>query len=309
MKRIFDEQTLRREVEAGLISTEIAKKYGCDRTTVMNSCRRFGIIPNSWVPGPRLGRRVFSEADFRKAVSSGKTTGELATLFSCNKSTVQRAYKRFGIAANITPPSRKRTKTFDTRYFRRLSSHNSAYFVGFIAADGGRDRNWGVKISIHPRDVEVLDAMCSELHCSFGPDTVEAGSRVKLGLYDVDLVADLEQYGIVERKTATLPFAKNVPDRLVYSYLRGFIDGDGFVTKRNAGFVTGSEAFYRGFMSWYLDEWGFEPWSSQEGKKFRVVFNKLKDRKFINRLYADDGFRLSRKFEKFQEYWSDDDIV
>lgn len=183
--------------------------------------------------------------------------------------------------------------------------------LGFISADGGRDRNWGIKIALHPKDSLILYEFAKRLHCNFEPRLVENGTRILLGLYDIDMVKDLEKYGIVERKTKTLEFAKNVPDKWLRHYLRGVFDGDGSVGrgKQATKLVTGSTPFYTGFMTWYKKTYGFEPWSKKEDDKYRLSFNHGKDSEFVNWMYKNATIGIDRKRKLFEMYWLSNDMV
>lgn len=235
-------------------------------------------------------------------ILSGLTVHEIAAKHGCTPSGIYRRCQSRGLVKpKRAPHRRKRKHTFNTRFFRRIDSEVKAYMLGFISADGGRDRQWGLKIALHPRDKDILDKFAAHLQCNFRPRLVEGGTRVKLALYDIDLVHDLEQYGIVERKTFSLPFARRIPVKYLRHYLRGVFDGDGSLG-RQARLVAGSKAFYEGFITWYEKKYGQTPWHRQEGNKYRLVFNR-RDAKFIRWMYTDNPIGLDRKQQLFQQNW------
>jgi len=237
-------------------------------------------------------------------IKLGMTTREIAEKYSCLRCTVARHCHRAGIALPAEPPHhRARKHTFNTRFFETIDSESKAYSLGFIAADGGRDRNAGVKIVLNPRDTDILIKIANAMECSNPPYLAEHGTRIRLSFYNVDMIPDLEKYGIVERKTSTLPFAQNVPDEYLRHYLRGMFDGDGSLG-RQARLVTGSEPFYRGFMAWYAQKYGKLPWTKDEGNKYRMVFNQKKDGEFIRWMYDNATIVLDRKNQLFLRNWN-----
>jgi hypothetical protein len=247
-------------------------------------------------------RAIFTKEQLEECIEAGMSTGEIARMYSAAPCTVQRGYKRFQLCnANKQDHPRTRSKNFSTRFFETLDTEEKAYTLGFIAADGGRDRNWGIKISIHPKDRDILAKIAKAMQCDYGYDWVENNTRVKLAMYDVDMVKDLERYGICERKTKTLPFAKNVPDEFLRHYMRGVFDGDGSLG-RQARLVTGSECFFNGFISWYAARYGKEPWTQREGNKYRLVFNR-RDRDFIVWMYSTSSIVLDRKYKLYLNNW------
>jgi hypothetical protein len=248
--------------------------------------------------------QTISRTTFIKLVESGMSLRKIANKYGyADASGLYARCHRLGLTLPPSEPhSRKRTKTFDTRFFHTLDTEVKAYTLGFIAADGGLDRKWGVKISLHPRDAEILRQMAKAMSCSWKPVPVENGSRIKLALYDIDMVADLSKYGIVARKTYTLPFAQNVPDAMLRHYVRGVFDGDGSVGKQ-VRLVTGSKPFFDGFMVWYTERYNKVPWTACEGgTKWRLVFNK-RDAEFVHWMYANNRMCLSRKFDGYMRYW------
>lgn len=292
MQKLLNKEIVRQHTESGLRAVEIAALLGVSSATVIRACDAYGLSR------PVTKTKAVLEANkLLAAVEAGLTTDEIATKHGCDRCTVLRSCARLGIPKPQLPPqNRARQRRFDTRFFQQLDTEAKAYTLGFIAADGGRDRNWGIKISLHPRDVDILEKIAAEMRCDYRPARVESGKRVKLGLYDIDMVSDLERYGIVERKTRTIEFAKNVPAHLVIHYMRGVFDGDGTVGLRAVRMVTGSEAFYAGLMRWFESTYGSVPWSQCEGgTKWRIVFSWVKHRQFIDDMYKDAVISLDRK--------------
>lgn len=191
---------------------------------------------------------------------------------------------------------------FNTRFFKTITTEEQAYTVGFIGADGSRDRDWGIKISLHPRDTDILEKIAAAVGHSRGPRLVENDTRIMLSLYDTTMVKDLERYGIVPRKTSTLPFAPNIPDDMLYHYMRGMMDGDGSIG-RQCRFVTGSKPFFDGLLDWYGKTYNRLPWTRKEGNKWRVVFNRC-DADFINAMYANATISLDRKLALYKLNWT-----
>jgi len=236
----------------------------------------------------------------RSRVSKDKSNMEIAKEAGCDICTVRRAAKRLGVTLNKQRPNRARTHTFDFRYFENVDTEVKAYMVGFIAADGYIGE-WGIRIQLHERDVSILERFASELNYTGRVAKHDGGRLRMLSLYNVDTVRDMAQYGIVRAKTATLPFAKGIPDHLLGHYIRGVMDGDGSIGKQ-ARLVTGSELFYNEFVAWFENTYDDKLWTAKEGNKYRLVFNK-RNREFIHYLYKDSSIHLSRKYDKYKTHW------
>lgn len=278
---------------------EISKVYNCCDGTIYRRLKEFNL------PLPRKrSKRWITKEMLSEQLSKGLTGMEIAKNLHCALSTVDRLCHTYELPMPVIKHTRARSKTFDTRFFKTIDSEEKAYMLGFISADGGRDRNWGIKISLHPKDTEILEKFAKILNCNYGPELVEHGTRIKLALYDIDMVKDLEQYGVVERKTFTLPFAKNVPEHLIPHYFRGMFDGDGSIArvKGQAHFVCGSDAFIEGLLSWAKHKYGYDLWTNRVGRKTYLVIRK-REAKLMHDMYGNAKIYLERKKKLYDKFW------
>ena len=302
-KPVLEKEDLVRLIEEGKTSPEIARLRSCSPATVTVSCHRYGIRL------PRLPdiKHVLERETLLSLIAEGLSTSEIAQHMNCYESTVHRSLKRYGIP--LPEHKYKRPagyRTFNYRFFESIDSEEKAYILGFIAADGGRDKNNGIRISIHPRDVDILQKIIKAIGYDGSERLTEHGKRVTLGLYSVELARDLEELGITRNKTKRLEFAKGVPDHLMIHYMRGIMDGDGHFSKtsRTAGFVTGSSKFAEGFREWYRNKYGQYPYEKcEDGTKWRFVFH-LRDIPYIRDLYKSATIYLNRKIELYKKNWS-----
>jgi len=236
----------------------------------------------------------------RKMIARGLTTKQIAVKLQCHGCTVSRSISRLGLEFPAPRLNRPRTVHFNRRFFRSITSQSKAYTVGFIAADGSVDR-WGVRIQIHNKDKDILEKIATAVGYDGEIHYHDSGRLVMLGLYDIDVVSDLKQYGIVQRKTAILPFAKGIPDKYLFHYLRGVMDGDGSMG-RQARLVTGSRLFYSQFVEWFNNTYDRDVWHRQEDNRFRLVFNQW-HADFIHSLYRDARIYSDRKKDLYTLNW------
>lgn len=126
-------------------------------------------------------------------------------------------------------------------YFTVIDNPIKAYFVGFIAADGCIQQltksTRGLSITLHSRDIEILEKLKSELGCnnpirvwssaqSFDKTVITTFCRLQVTYKSI--VKDLENLGIIERKSLTLcNFIQNIPGNWRKYAVLGYFDGDG----------------------------------------------------------------------------------
>lgn len=124
------------------------------------------------------------------------------------------------------------------------------YILGFTCADGcvyKRTLSWEISNKFIS-DKLLLEKFSKEL----GSYRVveERLKSFRLRINNVRLVKCLGELGIVANKTKILTFP-DVPDEFLRHFIRGFLDGDGWISMRNKrksnevslGFVCGSRAF------------------------------------------------------------------
>ena len=118
-----------------------------------------------------------------------------------------------------------------------LESHNGAWLLGFIAADGYLPITKGAKnrivISLAPQDKDVLEMIASELSFE-GPihqyqSAMEGHEFVSLAFTSQKLREQIEAYGIGNNKTFKLNHLPSLPREYIMDFIRGFFDGDGSV--------------------------------------------------------------------------------
>lgn len=111
-------------------------------------------------------------------------------------------------------------------YFGDITSADQAYVLGLLAADGN-------VASVHPRvslglvakDMRAVEFVRDRLNPA-APLSPAASGMMVLQISSRQMVADLARFGIVPRKSRTLPWPVQL-DELQRPFLLGYFDGDG----------------------------------------------------------------------------------
>lgn len=126
-------------------------------------------------------------------------------------------------------------------YFKTWS-HNMAYILGFITADGCllSNRNT-LAFCLHSQDIEILEFIKSEISPNrpihFKIDKRFNTKFVSLRIDSKEIISDLKNLGLCERKTGKEVYP-DVPTEFKFDYLRGLFDGDGCISIRNNKYKT-----------------------------------------------------------------------
>lgn len=216
-----------------------------------------------------------------------------------------------------------------------------AYFLGVVLSDGQVKSN-GVKIDLKAEDVEVLNYIrdwISPDRPVNGPyyikDNDDENNKLgknpyyRLDLCSVSLAKKIiEKFKILPCKTGSESIDFDIPDEFWPDFLRGFFDGDGFVTYRNkhnkkrnktypnyeAGFVSSSEKLLMQIKDRYGGNKGRKIRLKTETKRrlkngelpkpmFAWEFGRKEAIKLRSILYErEECFAMERKRAKFEKF-------
>lgn len=197
-----------------------------------------------------------------------------------------------------------------------LASHNGAWLLGLIAADGylpiGHGSQNRIVITLAQKDEEVLKMIASELEYTGEIkryDSMEGHPCSSLNFTSSKLRKQIESYGIGNNKTFKLKeIPRNLPDEFKLDFIRGFFDGDGSVfepkgKKINMSLVCASKQFIMSITTWLNQELGLKIPSVSETVRVHTIYNiryYTKDSFTLgNALYNNDFLALPRKKQHY----------
>ena len=244
----------------------------------------------------------------RICVVKGLKVKDIASLCHVKSCTIQRWANQLKVPmVHWRNPNYK--YVVNDNFFATADSGDKAYIIGLLAADGCVSSGWEVRLVIRDYDSDILHAI-KRLVKYTGPIRREqkgSSSMVRLAVSRIKWVADLAKYGVVARKSLVLPFASNIPECYVLDYLRGIWDGDGHISRRQYGLVSGSKAFITGFVRWYKLHYGTTPYTAIDtdgaNPKYRVTLHR-RDSRFIKDMYGHASLCMSRRQRAFNLHWA-----
>lgn len=221
---------------------------------------------------------------------------------------------------------RVRYKT-DEAYFVTIDTEAKAYFLGLMMADGcvnqkrGKDW-WRISIGLNEEDGYILEAFARELKYDGKVQYIDRSGETsfkdyrntknhrRLQVSSTKLCQDLIRHGCIANKTYCLKWLKPgvVPEHLMHHFVRGFMDGDGWVTigkgKKTSSHGTmtigfcGTQAFMTGLRDYLTKKLGFNPRMVRKvgPALYKVWFggNRVA-RRLVDWLYQDATIYLTRK--------------
>ena len=125
--------------------------------------------------------------------------------------------------------------------FNVIDTEFKAYFLGLAGADGNlcrRKDSVFYRINLQARDKELLeklrDVICPNYKLGFAKRRLpHHQDQWYFAMYGSLACDALEKHGIVSNKTFILEPPAELPEHLVWHWLRGYWDGDGHISNRN----------------------------------------------------------------------------
>lgn len=181
--------------------------------------------------------------------------------YNVNRKKLSKVFEELGV--KTTKGNHYRTYFHDFDYFEIINSHEKAYWLGFMMADGYIQQNKNTKrygedkfgITLSSKDIETLYKFKEAIKAT-NPISIYQETRIwdndkyeepfeseacRIIMTSQKTSNDLIDKGVVYKKSLIKRFPKEekLPKKYFYSYLRGYLDGNGSIlikeykTKRN----------------------------------------------------------------------------
>lgn len=209
---------------------------------------------------------------------------------------------------------------YDRHFFSQIDTEEKAYWLGFIWADGcvsinDKTNSGDISIELQVSDKNHLKKFNKSLggnlqvktrirtNCFDGKYADREYETAFIRLSSIDMANDLVKLGCVERKShiAGIP---ELPDDLMWHFIRGFFDGDGCVcyqdnkTNLRCDFTTVSTELVDKLRGWLYKQ-GVNTYVSMDNTKYRLcVAGRENNFRFLSALYDNATIYLDRKYYK-----------
>lgn len=156
-----------------------------------------------------------------------------------SKTTVLDYLRQNNIVRRDNDGSLQRKYDLNQEYFNHIDTSSKAYVLGILYADGSLDKGeWKVSISLIEKDLSVLKFIKNELESTrpfFFNERNKKNSNFQnsynLSVNSKALWEGCYKWGLTPNKTFTTTFPLNIPSEYYSDFIRGYFDGDGYVSK------------------------------------------------------------------------------
>lgn len=212
-----------------------------------------------------------------------------------------------------------RKYNFDFTKFENIDNQDKAYWLGFIMADGSiNKRNTELRIELSNKDIDHLEKFKYFMDYD-GPIRETRKNCSIISLNSIEFISWFNQWGIITNKTYLDIKIPNIDRVLVPHFIRGFWDGDGWVSYRtsklqNTQYIFGFSSYCSDFLQEIKDN--ISPLLGPKCGK--IIERKRGDQRvcqwtiegnnnFIptyNYLYKGANYYLERKYQLSYTYYN-----
>lgn len=187
-----------------------------------------------------IGRKLDGYQDIERKIcdiyqSEKLTLAETGKRVGLGLICVEKILKKYGIERH-KPSEFLQKYICDENYFNKIDTHEKAYILGFIYADGSIcSKEYRFQISLQEEDKYILDFMNQQFHSNrplrflpYSNKNIKRKNQYRLTIQNKTFYYHLTDLGITPTKTfdATFP---NIPDEYKKSFILGYFDGDGCI--------------------------------------------------------------------------------
>lgn len=219
----------------------------------------------------------------------------------------------------------RRKYNLDEEYFDNIASQNQAYILGFLYADGNNSPSKStISLSLQEEDVDILEKMRNELKSSRPLEFIDYSNKHTFGysyknqyrlcLFSSHMCKTLEKLGMIQNKSLSLEFPKQLPQDLWRHFIRGYFDGDGSIYFRNKDktskctmTITSTDSFCQEILHIFrqnLDGIGgniYDASCHNGTTKVVTLSGNRQVKTVLDWLYKDSELFLQRKWERYKK--------
>lgn len=222
---------------------------------------------------------------------------------------------------------------YNKDFFKKIQNESSAYWLGFLYADGCINRQYKNE-KLKSMDLELGLSSVDKHHLEKFLNSLESNVEIKekktklngevytcsrVHICCTSMCRDLIELGCTPQKSLTLSFPSYdiVPKNLMKHFIRGYFDGDGCVStvpdKGKPKIITsfvGTYEFLNGLSDFMIEEKviDFKPKFHKKGNAYEIfIYGNEQIRKMLSWMYDDSKVYLDRKFNKYITYYEEYD--
>lgn len=235
-------QNIIQSFKSGKQQSDVAIEYGVSRACISQLLKRNNIETYS-----KNRKIALSKEDIDNIVNMYYSKLSLISIsekMGYSTKYIEKVLKSNGVELRDRHDVRK-YPLLNEGFFDIVDNEAAAYFLGFMYADGNVSTNsTAIKLKLHKKDTYILKTFSLLI---FGDiHLLDAENNKIFQVNSKHMKEQLIKLGCMPNKTFKLEFPDCIPDYLLHHFIRGYIDGDGCISRYKNDFdvsFIGTEKF------------------------------------------------------------------
>lgn len=298
----------------GLLNKDLAQIFDTSTTMVSRLLRSIGAESRHPILTEERKIRI------KECYEQYHNINKVCKIMKCDSRTVSDILKEYDVE-KISMSIVRRKYNIDDNYFEVIDTPNKAYALGMIFADGTISKNGNyITISLQERDKSILEALNNEYggnrHLTFinyNSKNSNWQNQYSFSVCSKKMKDDLIKHGAIPNKSLALEFPKDVPNDLIKHFIRGYFDGDGYISKKEDRCeLISTEDFCKKLSLIVKEKLNINSsimyCHNQKDKPTRSfqIAGKHQVKNFLDWIYGDAELFMERKYDLYiQKYYPD----
>ena len=308
---------LLKDYQDGMTQKELAYKYSKDASSINELLHKSGIE----IRDDKTIDLDMSQVK-KLYLEDKKSSEDIAKMFDVCHTTILNKLHDNGVKVRD-----RIYELVDEHFLKAIDEPWKAYYIGLLWADGNmrnheKHGSYHIRISLTQHDNLVLKQLSDKIYndrhiihvkgyefisSTTGKISVAKPSS-KLEISSKIIHEDLVNLGCHPAKSHTIEYPKNFPDDMFWHFLRGYFDGDGWITKGGQTWgIIGSGVFCLEIQK-RLEQYGVIDSYIHKVKGcdiYRLLVHRKKYKKIIfDNMYKDVDIKMQRKYDVFNNFIS-----
>lgn len=278
--------------------TELSKKYDFDRASFSRYLKKQNIEVRKT---SSTKKKIYNEA-MKEYKNSDSTLKDICNKYNINMKNFSLYLKNNKVEVKNGFSNKRYGK--DENFFEEIDSEEKAYWLGFIFADGcivnnELDGTYRILIELAKCDENHLIKFKNDIKSTAPIAYRKDREMCSITINSKKIVEDLIKLGAVVNKTELGFISKEIlqmEEHLKLAFLRGYIDGDGYIDKtRNRIVITIKTLSMSSSLKSMFEKYSFK--LKNDISYYRLIIeNKTDFHKLLNDIYGDANIYLNRKY-------------
>lgn len=311
-KKYKNQEWLKNELKSKTIET-IALEQQIDIRTIKCWAKKYQLLKEENLEKPLYQNKEWL---LQKLKEENYNLKEIAKKYNFKEFNLKHWCKKYGLISFI----KQKRYEFNEEYFKVIDTEEKAYWLGFLMADGSIDKELCyLKFKLKEEDKYIIEQFKKDIKCD-RPTRIEkvqyASGIHSFAVFEIGskaMIKDLIYHGCGPKKSGKEVLPDSIPEEMIRHFIRGFMDGDGTVSKKTR-LISWISLSYNVLLSikMHLEnklniksiDIYFSPSKDYRHQQFRYTICSKDAENILDYLYKDATRYLTRKYKNYQKYKS-----